>query len=85
MDDGWVNLVEVLESVDDLHDDGATLLLAHQLILLQVEIQVVAFAVLQHSAEAARGESGSDPKKKKNVRNTLNIEAVYFKLCYTKG
>lgn len=58
VDDGRVNLVEVLESVDNLHDDGAALLLGHQLILLQVEIQIVAFTVLQHSAEAAKCESG---------------------------
>lgn len=53
MDDGRVDLVEVLESVDDLHDDGAAFLLRHQLILLQVEVQVVAVAVLQHCAEPA--------------------------------
>lgn len=29
MDDGRPNLVEVLEGVDDLHDDRAALLLAH--------------------------------------------------------
>lgn len=53
MDDGRVDLVEVLESVDDLHDNGAAFLLRHQLILLQVEVQVVAVAVLQHCAEPA--------------------------------
>lgn len=58
VDDGWVNLVEVLKSVDNLHDDGATFLLGHQLILLQVEIQIVAFAVLQHSAEADQRKRG---------------------------
>lgn len=55
VDDGRVNLVEVLESVNDLHDDRAAFFLSHQLILLQVEVQVVAFAVLQHCAEPARG------------------------------
>lgn len=55
MDNGRVNLVEVLEGVDNLHDNRATLLLGHQLILLQVEVQVVAFAVLQNGAEPARG------------------------------
>lgn len=58
MDDGWANLVEVLEGVDYLHDDGAALLLAHQLILLQVEVQVIAFTVLQHCAEPACGTNG---------------------------
>lgn len=62
MNDGRVNLVEVLESVDYLHDDGATFLLGHQLILLQVEIQIVAFAVLQHSAEAAKCECKKETK-----------------------
>lgn len=55
VDDGRPDLVEVLEGVDNLHDDGAALLLGHQLILLQVEVQVVAFAVLQHCAEPAGG------------------------------
>lgn len=54
MDDGRPDLVEVLERVDDLHDDGAALLLRHELVLLQVEVQVVALAVLQHRAEPAR-------------------------------
>lgn len=54
VDDGRSDLVEVLEGVDDLHDDGAALLLRHELVLLQVEVQVVALAVLQHGAEPAR-------------------------------
>lgn len=53
MDNGRVDLVEVLESVGDLHDNRAAFLLRHQLILLQVEVQVVAVAVLQHCAEPA--------------------------------
>lgn len=55
VDDWRADLVEVLEGVDDLHDDRAALLLRHQLILLQVEVQVIAFAVLQHCAEPAEG------------------------------
>lgn len=51
MDDGRSDLVEVLERVDDLHDDGASLFLRHQFVLLQVKVQVVSFAVLQHRAE----------------------------------
>lgn len=51
MNDGWSDLVEVLEGVDDLHDDGASLLFSHQLMLLQVEVQIIAFTVLQHCAE----------------------------------
>lgn len=54
MDDGWPNLVEILEGVNDLHDNRAALLLSHQLILLQVEVQIVAFTVLQHCAEPGR-------------------------------
>lgn len=53
VDDGRLDLVEVLESVDDLHDNRAAFLLRHQLILLQVEVQIVAVAVLQHCAEPA--------------------------------
>lgn len=54
VDDGWPNLIEVLEGVNDLHDNRAALLLGHQLILLQVEVQIVALTVLQHCAEPAR-------------------------------
>lgn len=56
MDYGRSDLVEVLERVDDLHDDGAALLLRHELVLLQVEVQVVALAVLQHRAEPAQAQ-----------------------------
>lgn len=57
VDDGWANLVEVLEGIDNLHYNRAALLLGHQLILLQVEVQIIAFTVLQHCAEPARGEA----------------------------
>lgn len=56
MDDGGADLVEVLEGVDNLHHDRAALLFGHQLILLQVEVQIIAFAVLQHCAEPGRGK-----------------------------
>lgn len=51
--DGWPNLIEVLEGIDELHDDGAALLLSHRFVLLQVEIQVIAFTVLEYCAEPA--------------------------------
>lgn len=51
MDDGGLDFVEVAQGADDLHDDGACLLLGHQLVLLQIEVQVVAFTELQDSAE----------------------------------
>lgn len=57
VDDGWSNLVEVLEGVDNLHDNRAALLLGHELILLQVEVQIIAFTVLQHCAEPASGNT----------------------------
>lgn len=57
MDDRGLDLVEVTQRADNLHDDGASLLLRHQLVLLQVEVQVVAFAELQDGAEAAGGET----------------------------
>lgn len=57
MDDGRSDLIEVLERVDNLHDDGAALLLRHELVLFQVEVQVVALAILQHRAEPAQPTS----------------------------
>lgn len=54
MDDGGSNLIEVLEGVDELHDNGAALLLSQRLILLQVRIQVVSCTVLQHRAESGQ-------------------------------
>lgn len=46
-----MDLTEILERVDELHDDGATLLLSRRFILLQVELQIVASTVLQNCAE----------------------------------
>jgi len=60
VDDWRLDLVQVAQGVDDLHDDGARLLLRHELVLLQVEVQVVALAVLQHRAEPAREEEEDD-------------------------
>lgn len=51
VDDGGFDFVEVAQGADDLHDDGASFFLWHQLVLLQVEVQVVAFAELQDSTE----------------------------------
>ena len=51
VDDGGFDFVEVAQSADDLHDDGASFFLWHQLVLLQVEVQVVAFAELQDGTE----------------------------------
>lgn len=75
MDNGRVNLVEVLEGVDNLHDDRATLLLGHQLILLQVEVQVVAFAVLQNGAEPVRGYNRTYGKCVNS-----SVEPFYFRI-----
>lgn len=47
------DLVEVLQGVNNLHDDGAALFLRHEFVLLQVEVQVVPLAVLQHCAKPA--------------------------------
>lgn len=54
VDDGGPDLVQVLERVDHLHDDRAALLLRHEFVLLQVEVQVVPLAELQNRAEPAR-------------------------------
>lgn len=59
MDNGRSNFIEVLKGVDDLHDDGASFLLRHQLVLLQVEVQVVALTILQHRAKPAQRVSGT--------------------------
>lgn len=53
VDNGRSDLVEVLEGVNDLHDDGASLFLWHELVLLQVEVQVIALTVLQDCTEPA--------------------------------
>lgn len=53
VDNGRSDLIEVLQGVNNLHDDGAALLLRHKLVLLQVEVQVIALAVLQDCAEPA--------------------------------
>lgn len=54
VDDGRADLTEILECVDELHDNGASLLLRHRLILLQVEIQIIACTVLQNCAEPVK-------------------------------
>lgn len=51
MYDGGLDLVEVFERMDHLHDDTAGLPLGDALVLLEVEVQVVTVAVLQHRAE----------------------------------
>ena len=51
MDDGRFDFVEVAQGADNLHDNGARLLLRHQLVLLQVEVQVVSFTELQDCTE----------------------------------
>lgn len=59
VDDGGFDFIEVAQGADDLHDNGACLLLWHQLVLLQVEVQVVAFTELQDSAEPTETETQS--------------------------
>ena len=56
MDDGRLDLVQVSQCIHDLHDDRACLLLRHELVLLQVEVQVIALTVLQHRAEPVGGD-----------------------------
>lgn len=51
VDDGRFDFVQVLESGHDLHDDGARLALRYRFVLLQVEVEVVAVAVLEHRAK----------------------------------
>lgn len=54
VNDRWFDLVQVLERRDDLHHDRARLSLGNGLVLLQVEVEVVSVAVLQHRAEGVR-------------------------------
>lgn len=77
VDDGGFDFVEVPQSADDLHDNGARLLLRHQLVLLQVEVQVVAFAELQNSAEPGDGPTHSyDPGAIKTVTDQVSSTAT---------
>lgn len=54
VNDGRLDLIEVAQGADDLHNDGAGLLLRHQFVLLQVEVQVVSFAELEDCTEPER-------------------------------
>ncbi len=49
---GRFDLIEVSEGVDYLHDDGASLFLRHQLVLLQIEIEIIPLTELENSAES---------------------------------
>ena len=62
MDDGRPDLVKILEGVDNLHYDGAALLLRHELVLLQIEVKVVPLTILQN-----RAEPGTDGGNKNNA------------------
>lgn len=62
VDNGRSDLIQVLEGVYDLHDDGASFFLWHEFVLLQVEVQVIALTVLQDRAEPAPKQTrGSSP------------------------
>lgn len=51
--------VQIFQRRDDLHDDGARLLLRHGLVLFQVKIQVVPFTVLHNGAKPVDSRIGS--------------------------
>lgn len=62
VDNGRSDLIQVLEGINDLHDDGASFFLWHKFVLLQVEVQVIALTVLQDRAEPApKHTRGSSP------------------------
>lgn len=48
---GRFDLVEVLERRDNLHNNTSRLSLRYRLVLFEVEVKVMAVAVLQHRAE----------------------------------
>lgn len=54
MNDGVLELVQVLERLDNLHNDRFRLLLGNLRMLLQIDVQVVAFAVFQDRAKSTR-------------------------------
>lgn len=68
MNDGRFDLVEVPEGVGDLHDDGTSLFLGHQLVLLQIEVQVVPLAELQHCAEPVAGGTQDKGRQSRGFR-----------------
>lgn len=73
MDDGRFDLVEVAQGADDLHDNGARLLLRHQLVLFQVEVQVVSFAELQNRTEPGdRGRRQTHRHKRGEFNHSVN-------------
>lgn len=51
MDDGGFDFIQIFQRVHNLHDYGTCLFFRHELMLLQVEIQVVAFTILHDSAK----------------------------------
>lgn len=51
MNNGWLDLVQILESMRYLHDDGSSFTLGNAFVLFQVKVQVVAITVLKDSAE----------------------------------
>lgn len=78
MDDGGLDLIEVAQGADDLHDNGACLLLRHQLVLLQVEVQVVAFTELQDSTEPAEMEAHRRAVDCKQVKGNETILSLIY-------
>lgn len=85
MDDGRVNLVEVLERVDDLHDNRAAFLLTHQLILLQIEVQIVAFTILQYCAEPAGGTRQKNRDSPGRPEKALSSSISLTSLCRVRS
>ena len=51
MDHRRLDLIQIFESRGNLHDDGSSLSLRDRFVLLQVEVQVMPRAILQHRAE----------------------------------
>ena len=73
VDDGRFDLIEVSQGADNLHDDGASLLLWHQLVLFKIEVQVVSFTELQHCTEPERTETDTwSHTGEKDLNDQLN-------------
>lgn len=51
MNDGWLDFVQVLECMNNLHDDASCFTLGNAFVLLQIKVQIMTITVLQDGAK----------------------------------
>ena len=51
VDNRFVKLIKILESLHDLHDDGFGLVFRNLVLLFQIMVQIISFAIFQYSTE----------------------------------